>query len=266
MRVYIICDLEGTAGVVDFKQQCAFRGEYYLQARQWATAELSAAVEGALAGGATEIVAWDGHGGFPGGLDVGALHSQCELVMGAGDGGPAGLNDTFDAMLLIGFHGMAGAKNGVLAHSFTPFIETMWLNGEPVGEIGMNINLAGSWGVPCLLISGDQAAAEEAQALVPGIETAVVKRGLRTQQQPCGTVPMLTQTPEAACRKIRQAAERAMGRLSEIEPFTFEPPYIVRTRYRSPVIKYPAERPYQTAKIDDYTLEADFGDKLQPLI
>ena len=127
-------------------------------------------------------------------------------------------------------------------------------------------HLAGSHGVPCLMISGDQAAIDEAKALVGNIETAVVKRGLTTQQRPCGTVPMLTRTPEAACDAIHIAAQRAMGRISDIEPFTYKPPYTVRTRYRSHVEANRSSQRYETTKIDEHTLEADFGDQLQPLI
>ena len=100
-KIYIICDLEGTAGVVDHRQQCWFDGKYYEQARRLATLELNALVEGALQGGATEIAAWDGHGPFPGGIDVELLHPACRLVMGAGDAGPTGY-EGFDAIITLG--------------------------------------------------------------------------------------------------------------------------------------------------------------------
>ena len=98
MRIYVACDLEGVAGVIDHYQQCCWDvarewyPRYLDQARRLATLELNALVEGALAGGATEIVAWNGHGNLPGGLDVELLHPECKLVMGAGDAGPAGLD------------------------------------------------------------------------------------------------------------------------------------------------------------------------------
>src|SRR5512141_2307929 len=113
MKIYVCCDLEGTAGVVDHRQQCWFDGAYYHQARRLATLELNALVEGALEGGASEVFAWDGHGNFPGGLDVELLHPGCRMVMGAGDGGPAGLDGSFAAMFQLGLHGMAGARLGV---------------------------------------------------------------------------------------------------------------------------------------------------------
>ena len=101
MKIYVICDLEGVAGVVDHRQQCQWdsaKGWYapfLAQARRLATLELNALVEGALEGCATEVVAWDGHGNFPGGLNVELLHPECKLVMDGGSGGPTGLDTSF---------------------------------------------------------------------------------------------------------------------------------------------------------------------------
>ena len=90
MKIYVVCDIEGVAGVIDHRQQCWEDGKYYEQARRLATLELNALVEGALEGGAREIVAWDGHCLFPGSIDPELVHPECKLVMGAGDDGPAG--------------------------------------------------------------------------------------------------------------------------------------------------------------------------------
>jgi D-amino peptidase len=118
VKVYIICDIEGTAGVVDFARQCIVEGAEYDRARRAATDELNAAVEGALAGGATYVVAWDGHGPYPGGIDPFVVHKRCELVTAAGAGGPIGMDGSFDAMIMVGLHARAGTPGGVLAHSF----------------------------------------------------------------------------------------------------------------------------------------------------
>lgn len=132
MKIYVICDLEGTVGVVDHRQQCWFDGEYYRQARKLATLELNALVEGALEGGATEITAWDGHGNFPGGLDVELLHPECKLIMGAGDGGPAALDASFRAMFFIGFafHGwnVQGCPESFL-YAQCPGMLDQWIEG-----------------------------------------------------------------------------------------------------------------------------------------
>jgi D-amino peptidase len=232
MKIYVICDLEGTAGVVDHSKQCRFDGEYFWQARQNATLELNALVEGALDCGVDEIVAWDGHGSFPGGLDVDILHPACKLVMGAGDDGPLGLDEHFDAVLQCGLHAMAGTKQAVLAHSFMGHIAGIWVNDVLWGEIAMNAHTAGVKGVPCVFLSGDQAAADEARALIANIEVAVVKQGLSPDPiELSRPSPALSLAPEKARDVIRQAVQRALERRGEIRPFRFDPPYTIRTRF-----------------------------------
>lgn len=254
MKIYVCCDLEGTAGVVDHRQQCWFDGAYYLQARRLATLELNALVEGALEGGATEIIAWDGHGNFPGGLDIELLHPACRMVMGAGDGGPEGLDGSFSALIQLGLHGMAGARYGVLAHSFAPHVAEIRVNDLPWGEIAMNMQTAGQLGVPCALVAGDKAAAEEAKSLVPGIETAVVKEGL-VEVGSLRPGPMITLAPEKARAVIRDAACRAVGRVGDIPAFQLAPPFIVRTRfYEAAHAEQAAERP-GVRRIDAFTIE-----------
>lgn len=266
MKVYIVCDLEGTAGVVDFKRQCTFEGEYYHQARRLATLELNAAVEGALAGGAAEIVAWDGHGPFPGGIDVELLHPACRLVMAAGGGGPEGRDESFDAQFLVGLHGMAGARNGVLAHSFAGTVAAMWVNGKEIGEIGMNFHGAGETGIPCVLVTGDQAAADEASAMVSGIETAVVKWGLGSSHRLLEPIPAVSLAPEKAQGEIRAAAERAMARVGQIEPFTYKGPYVVRTSFiATKWAERALERHPQARRLDEETVELGM-ESLGPLL
>jgi D-amino peptidase len=262
MKVYVICDLEGTAGVVDFRQQCCFDGAYYHQARRLATLELNALVEGALEGGATEIVAWDGHGGFPGGLDVELLLPGCQMVMGAGDGGPVGIDSSYDAVFLLGFHAMVGTTRAVLCHSFWPGVAGCWVNGLPVGEIGMNIAGAGEHGVPAVFISGDRAAVEEARALVPDIEGIVVKEGLVPEVRGLAQAPTLSQSPQKARELIRDGAKRAMAKARSIAPFRFEPPYRLRTQFTE--AKYAdenANRP-NVKRIDATTIEVEGTDFL----
>jgi D-amino peptidase len=225
MKIYVICDIEGVAGVIDHRQQCWFDGEYYGQARRLATLELNALVEGALEGGAKEIFAWDGHGPFPGGIDVELVHPECKLIMGAGGGGPAGLDNSYDALLQCGLHAIAGTPGAVLAHGG-------WqLNGRQLGEIGISSAIAGYHGVPCVFVSGDRAAAEEAQALVPNIEIAIVKESLSPTVTGLSQAPAISLSPQKAREVIREAARRAMGRIGEIPPLRFDPPYTLRWQF-----------------------------------
>ena len=233
MKIYIVCDLEGVAGVVDFKKQCMEDGAYYNQAIRMATRELNSLVEGAMEGGATEICAWPGHGGFPGGIDVELLHPECSLVMHAGDAGPVGYDDSFDAMFLHGFHAMAGVENGVLSHSFMPMIENIWLNDIKIGEIALNMLGFGELGIPTVFISGDQAAIDESKALVPDIETAVIKWGLEEKNK-LGALSVrkaLSLSPGKAQQIIKTSAKKAMKKIGEVKPFWLEPPYTMTVEY-----------------------------------
>ncbi|WP_298008375.1 MULTISPECIES: M55 family metallopeptidase [Anaerolinea] len=238
MKLYVVCDLEGVAGVVHHPQQCrwdADRGWYapFLeQARRLATLELNALVEGALSAGAEEIIAWDGHGNFPGGLEVELLHPACKLIMDAGDGGPAGLDSSFDALLQLGLHAMAGTPRAVLAHSFFGNLLEYTVNGEAVGEIWMNAYTAGKVGVPFIFLSGDRAAALEARQLVPDVEVAIVKEGLSEEAIGLDHVqPALCLSPQAARETIRKTVARALWKVGKVAPFTRKPPFTLRARF-----------------------------------
>lgn len=227
MRIYVLCDLEGTAGVADQIHQCSFihdeydqayipgkYGPFYFQARKLATLELNALVDGALEAGATDIWAWDGHCRFPGGLDVELLHPECKLVMNAGDGGPAGQDSSFDAFLMLGAHAKQGTPGAPQAHMVFPGLE--W-NGESIGEIGMNAARAAASGVPLIFISGDRAAVCEAQVLVPDIEVVITKEPLFAHKAGVfDHVPVLSLAPAGSRQLIRAGVRRAIERRGQI--------------------------------------------------
>lgn len=266
MKIYVICDLEGVAGVVDHRQQCWFDGAYYQQARRLATLELNALVEGALEGGATKIIAWDGHGNFPGGLDIELLHPACKLAMSAGDGGPVALDRSYAAMFLCGLHAMAGTPGGVLDHSFHSQIAGCWVNGIPWGEIAMNCYTAGQRDIPTVFISGDRAAADEARNIIPEIETAIVKEGLAQQPLWLAPAPTLSLSPAKARDVIRDAAKRAMSKIKIITPYFVEPPYTVRTRFmKQDSAENAAHRP-GVKRIDSVTVEIEQNDGLELIL
>ncbi len=177
MKIYVLCDLEGTAGVVDFEKQSYSDAKYNEQAKRLATLEINALVDGALAGGATEIIVLDGHGS--GGLDIEKVHIEAKVMMGRPISVPWGMDDSVDALFLYGHHAMANTEKGVLCHSWSSrTIANCWLNGELVGEIGFNMAIAGSLGIPTVFISGDEAAIAEARRYTPGIEGVIVKWGV----------------------------------------------------------------------------------------
>lgn len=266
MKIYVVCDLEGVAGVIDHRQQCQWDAEkgwyapYLAQARRLATLELNALVEGALQGGATEVVAWDGHGNFPGGLDVELLHPECKLLMGAGDGGPVGLDAGFAGLFQLGLHAMAGTPRAVMAHSFHGDLVGYWVNEMRVGEIWMNCYTAGVSNVPFVFLSGDRAAAEEARALVPDVEVAVVKEGLAEQAGGLSVLPALSLPPHKSQAVIRATASRAMAKIGSVTPYRLEPPFRLRAQFTAERFAEQCARQRAVRRLDAVTVEMERAD------
>jgi D-amino peptidase len=210
MRVYISIDMEGIAGVVHESQTDpttpAFAAEYG-RFRRLMTAEANAAVEGALAAGATRVLVNDSHW-FMRNLLAEELHQAAELV--SGDPKPRsmvqGIEDGFDAALFIGYHARAGTRNAILDHTYADRIHEVRLNGKPVGELGLNAALAGVHGVPVVLVSGDSALAAEAKDLLgDGVATVIVKEAVSRHAAK-------SVAPAVACRMIREDVPRALER------------------------------------------------------
>src|SRR5207302_685956 len=160
--------MEGIAGVVHESQtdptNPAHAAEYG-RFRRLMTAEANAAIEGALAAGASKIVVNDSHW-FMRNLLAEELHQAAELL--SGDPKPRsmveGIDAGFDAALFIGYHARAGTRHAVLDHTYADRIHEVRLNGHAVGELGINATLAGVAGVPVALVSGESSLAAEARA------------------------------------------------------------------------------------------------------
>ena len=210
MRVYISVDMEGVAGVVHEDQTDPIdprhAGEYN-RFRRLMTGEANAAIEGALAAGAIRVLVNDSHWRMMN-LLAEELHPGAELL----SGGPKarsmmeGIELGFDAALFVGYHAMAGTGHAIIDHTYTDRVHEARLNGRPVGELGINAALAGAYGVPVALVSGDQALAAEARALLgPSVETVVVKHAV-------GRFAARSVAPAEACRRIREGVAAALGR------------------------------------------------------
>ncbi|MFN8654517.1 MAG: M55 family metallopeptidase [Gemmatimonadales bacterium] len=183
MRVYLSIDMEGIAGVVHEDQtnpvdpRCA--GEYG-RFRRLMTLEANAAIEGALAGGATRVLVNDSHWSMRN-LLAEELHPGAELL----SGGPKtwsmmeGIEAGWDLAAFIGYHAKAGTENAILDHTYTDRIMDVRLNGISVGEVGVNAALAGTFGVPVALVTGDKAVGLEARALLGDrVQTIAVKEAV----------------------------------------------------------------------------------------
>jgi D-amino peptidase len=177
-KVYISSDMEGISGIVDMDDTQPM-GRDYQQGRKFMTDDVNAAVRGALAGGATEIVVNDAHGPMRNILPE-QLHKKASLIRGKAKpmGMLEGLDETFDAIICIGFHARAG-ENGVLSHSFMGHeVEDIWLNGRQVGEIGLLYAAAKEMNVPVVMLTGDNIACKEIEQWDATVQTVSVKESI----------------------------------------------------------------------------------------
>src|SRR3954470_19899020 len=232
MRVYISIDMEGVSGVTRWADVVT-TGQDYQRARSWMTADVNAAVAGARAAGAPEIVVEENHGvEMLCNLVLDEIDPDVEVVRGLPRGGAttiAALDNSFDAMLLIGHHAAAGDYPGICAHTISyGGYKVVRCNGQPISEGEIFATVAASHGVPTVLIAGDDVVCARIEKFVPGIETACVKRAL--SHTAGAIIP-----PTRARTIITAAAERAVRRAREIAPPEYLPPYDFEIELRQPL-------------------------------
>jgi D-amino peptidase len=214
-KVFLITDAEGVAGVC--RQELT--DPESTEMRDLLTGEINAAVRGFLAAGADEVYVWDGHDGSRA-LSALTIHPRAKLVMGSLE--PTMLMEReFSAVAFIGQHARANRQAAVMAHSYSSMgIQRILLNGLEVGEIETRTALAGWFGIPVILLTGDQAAAEDLLAIVPEAETAVVKESL-------GYYSCISMSAEAAQALIEAKARESFQRISEIAPYRIDGPVAI---------------------------------------
>ena len=180
LKVFISADMEGIAGVVNSDQTSSSGNDYNL-ARRWMTEEVNAAIRGALEAGATEIVVNDSHGSMRN-IIVSELSPAARLITGSPKplSMMQGIDDSFDAVIFIGYHAHAGTKDGVLDHTYSGSrIASIRVNGMELGETGLNALIAGWYGVPVVLVAGDSTVCSQAQEkLGKELEVAPVKEAV----------------------------------------------------------------------------------------
>ncbi len=222
MKIYISADMEGTCGVVSTEQTDPSKPEYP-SARRLMLAEVNAAIEGACAAGATEILVNDSHWNM---RNLAGEELNPAAILLSGTPKPysmmTGIDATFDAVFLTGYHARAGSAFATLDHTYNGpnIVQGVWLNGVEVGEYGLNAALAGYFGVPVTLVTGDQTVCAQAKELLgDDLETVVVKEAV-------GRAAAKNLPPTRAQALIREAAVRAAQRTRA--PFTFKPPVTLR--------------------------------------
>jgi len=228
MKVYMMTDLEGAAGVVTFYSQTSIDGKYYEQARRLQTAEINAAIEGFLEAGATDVLVSDGHG--PGAVLFDELHPAARLIHGR-PSAPLSVREPiireYDVFASLCQHAMAGTDGGNLNHTqSSKAVDRYTLNGKSIGEIAQFALHMGALGLPMVLLTGDEAACREAEDLVKGVTTVAVKKGLSRNSA-------MSLSAQRARELIREGAAAALTKQATdpIAPLVWEGPFVLEKRY-----------------------------------
>lgn len=222
MKVYISVDMEGITGIA-VKAQVVEGHPAYERARRFMTHDINAAVAGAFDAGATEVLVNDGHFTMTNIL-IEDLDPRARLITGRNKhlSQMEGLDASFSAVFYIGYHASVGTAGAVINHTYLgKAVREVRRNGRAASEAEINSGIAGHFGVPIVLITGDDKAVAEATAVLGAIESVVVKRGI-------DRYVANSMTLAASAVLIREAAKRALGRVKEIpvppvpSPVTFE--------------------------------------------
>jgi D-amino peptidase len=218
LKIYISADMEGVVGVVT-GEQLGPGGFEYERFRQFMTNEVNAAIDAARAAGATEFVISDSHGNGQN-LLIDQLPDDVTVIRSwpREHSMMAGIDETFDGVIFLGYHASTNNTRGVRAHTMSSAnITSLRLNGMTMTEGSMNAAIAGHFGVPVIMVSGDDIAVAENQVIIGDIEGAVVKWS-------SGFHSARTLTPEAAYEVIRTRTKSAIDRIGDFQPYVLETP------------------------------------------
>lgn len=225
LKVFISVDMEGVCGVIHW-EDVSRNGLDYGLFRRLMTEETNAAVEGALAAGATEILVRDSHGSGRNILPD-LLHPKTELIRDWSGGILSmmeGIDETFDAVIFVGYHARANTPDATLDHTYSGRTYEVVLNGRKMPEGGMNAFIAGTFGVPIAMVAGDLALCKQAQELFGDVVIAPVKEGI-------GNAAKMLH-PTKARELIKAKATEALKRVKDFKPFAFPPPYVLEITYK----------------------------------
>jgi D-amino peptidase len=226
LKVFISVDMEGVCGVVHW-EDVSRSGKDYGLFRRLMTEETNAAIEGALAAGATEILVRDSHGSARNILPD-LLHPSAELIRDWAYSPLSmmeGIDETFDAVIFIGYHARANTPDATLDHTMSSSaVYEVTLNGKKMPEAGINAFIAGNFRVPVVLVAGDKAICQQVTELFGEVETVAVKEGI-------GNAAKMLH-PKKAQELIKKKTTEALNRVSDFKPFTFTPPYTMDVTFR----------------------------------
>jgi len=213
MKVFVSVDMEGVSAITD-PEDVLPDGADYQRGRVFMTGDANAAILGAYDAGADEVLVNDSHWIMrnllleqldPRARTIKGFHKSMCMVQG--------LDSSYDGAAFVGYHSCAGTEGGVLNHTLLgKEIQNVYLNGEPTGETRLNAAYAGHFGIPVLLVAGDDAVCEEARRVLGDVETVAVKD------------------------RIREAAARAVAARDRFRPYRLDPPYVIGIEWNSTTI------------------------------
>jgi D-amino peptidase len=227
IKIYVNTDLEGISGVFKFDQTREKDTPLNIQACEYFMGDVAAVVRGLRDGGATEVVVLDGHGSqavIPHLMEPGAKYITGRPRPGAGN--LSVLDSSFAGMVMVGFHAMMGTPDGVLNHTQNSKAENRyWYNGIESGEMAQNALIAGYYGVPVIMVTGDEATAREARKFFGNNIVAVsVKKGLAREAA-------ILYPFEETRKALYEGAKKAMSVISSCKPYRIETPIKVKMQY-----------------------------------
>ncbi len=269
MNVYIVADVEGVAGVVfyEHRHREMSRLNYAVlhRNRELLTAEVNAAARGAFAGGAKTVVVHDHHGpGYtilPDLIDkrLELIHGRPEQYMSLGVQHPD-LDDSIDALVLLGMHAKAGTQDGCTPHSLICVSDGEGKSHE-LSEATMSMAYAGAYGVPTVFLAGDRATVEDALKLVPNMEHVKTKSHYASQLA-------RTKSPLLVRELIEAGVKKGLERRAEIKPFVIPGPCTVQVADRNPAVRWP-EKPNQredfVAALGDTLMNVPWYNKVEKI-
>jgi D-amino peptidase len=225
LKVFISVDMEGISGIVHGSQTSRNQLDYQ-KGRALMVGDVNAAIEGILEYGEADVVVSEGHGGMTN-IEPEDIHESAVLVRGRPKplSQMAGIDNSFDAALFVGYHSKKGTKHGILSHTFSGrHIDSLTINGMELGETGINAGIAGYYGVPLIFVSGDLAVTKEAKALIPQIVGVSVKEAVARSAAKCIH-------PTIARNLIRKGVIEALKKRDTIGPFIMKPPIEILVKF-----------------------------------
>lgn len=258
LKVFISVDMEGIAGIVH-SEQISSSGKDYNIARRWMSGEVNGAIRGALEAGATEIIVNDSHGSMRN-VIASELNPAAQLITGSPKplSMMQGIDETFDAVIFIGYHARAGTKDGVLDHTISGgTVSSIKVNDIEMNEAELNALIAGWYDVPVVLIAGDSTVCKQTrEVLGEELEVAIVKEAV-------GRYAAKTLTPEKAQELIQKKTKIALEKKDKIKPFKLESPYRFELNYLRTNMADAAELIPQVERIAARTVRFEIEDYIK---